>query len=87
LAQDHLAYQVLADTYKEAQRYGVVKDTDSDEVVAGMIYVSWRLGVGAAGTKSAPGGAGAYAWRYHGFGDNGANYFNTGRYAVTMLSL
>jgi hypothetical protein len=50
-----------------------------------MIYVAWNLGVGQAGSVVNANGTGAYAWRYFGIG-NGSNSYNTGRYAITVLS-
>jgi hypothetical protein len=76
IAQDHLAYQYLADTYLACKKSGAIKETDTDEVIAGIIYVGWNLGA-----------TGATAWRYHAIGDNGAQAYNTGRYAVSVLSL
>lgn len=75
VAQDHLAYQYISDLYLIAKKSGAIKETDTDDVVAGMIYVTWKLGNGAAN------------WRYHGVGDAGAQAYNTGRYAVSVLSL
>ena len=50
-----------------------------------MIYVGWALGVGTPPTVGSANGTGAYAWRYSGVG-NGAEYYNSGRYAITVLS-
>jgi hypothetical protein len=74
IAQDHLNYQIIYDSYTELSRNGAITATDSAEVVAGMIYVGIMLGTD-----------GAYAWRYTNVGQ-GARYYNGGRYAVTVLS-
>ena len=85
VAQDHLAYQILVDLYISASLINAIKPDDAPDVVAGMIYVAWTLGVGTPATSSAPSGNGAWAWRYHNVGSNGTNSFNSGRYAVTTL--
>lgn len=72
-SQEHLAYQVLLDTYTSLISNSGIVLTDTADVVAGMIYVGWILGT-----------ADAYAWRYSGLGD-GTNAFNSGRYAITVL--
>jgi len=72
-SQEHLAYQLILDIYTGLiANYGIVS-TDTADIVAGMIYVGWTLGV-----------ADAYSWRYSALGD-GINSFNSGRYAVTVL--
>jgi hypothetical protein len=80
-AQEHLAYQLLLDLYVNLLSIDAVVEQDSADVVAGMIYVAWELGVG---NNVPPTGAGAYAWRYYNIG-SGDNYFNSGRYAITVL--
>lgn len=84
-AQEHLAYQVVYDLYNALVANGSIQAADSDDVVAGMIYVGWTLGAGVSPTYTNASGTGAYAWRYFGIGD-GANAYNSGRYAVTFLS-
>jgi hypothetical protein len=74
VSQEHLAYQVVYDLYNALVANGSIQDADTDDVVAGMIYVGWTLGA-----------VGAYSWRYQGIG-NGANSYNSGRYAITILS-
>jgi hypothetical protein len=83
-AQDHLSYQKLVDTYLALLQNGAIVETDSSEVVAGMIYVGWTLGAGIPGGNDG-GGTGAWAWRYFNRGQ-GTNSFNSGRYSVTILS-
>lgn len=84
-SQDHLAYQIVYDLYNALTANGSIQDTDADDVVAGMIYVGWTLGAGAQPTIGSISGTGAYAWRYSGIG-KGANSYNSGRYAITILS-
>ena len=84
-AQDHLAYQVIYDLYTALLRNTGIVATDTDDVVAGMIYVGWNLGAGTAPTSSNLSGTGAYAWRYFGIGD-GTPPYNSGRYSITVLS-
>jgi len=74
IAQDHLNYQIIYDTYTELTRNGAIQTTDSAEVVAGMIYVGITLGT-----------SGAHTWRYNNVGQ-GATSYNSGRYAITVLS-
>lgn len=85
IAQDYLAYQRLVDLYLAASKNKTILDTDTSDIVAGMMYVCWTLGVGQASNSALPQGTGAYAWRYHNIG-NGANSYNSGRYAITVLS-
>lgn len=84
-AQELLAYQMLLDLYNSCIRLNVIQGNDSSEVVAGMLYVAWVLGVGSVPTSGNPTGTGAYAWRYFNVG-SGAAYYNAGRYAVVVLS-
>lgn len=84
-SQEHLAYQRLVDVYVTGKNIGLILDTDSIDVVAGMMYVGWTLGVGTAPTAGNVTGTGAWAWRYFNVG-NGVNSFNSGRYAITVLS-
>jgi hypothetical protein len=84
-AQDSLSYYRLSDLYNRSIKLGIIKTNDSADVVAGMLYVAWELGVGTATTTSEPYGTGAYAWRYFNVG-NGASYYNAGRYAVSVLT-
>ena len=83
VAQEHLAYQHIVDLYQTGLGATVIKETDTYDVVAGMIYVCWSLGIGSLPTQLTPGGTGAWGWRYFNVGD-GANSFNSGRYAVTL---
>lgn len=84
-SQEHLAYQRLVDIYVTGKNIGLIADSDSIDVVAGMMYVGWTLGVGTTPTVSNVTGTGAWAWRYFNVG-NGVNSFNSGRYAITVLS-
>lgn len=72
--QEHLAYQYLNDLYEALSKTNAITPDDTADTVAGMIYVGWALGVD-----------GAYTWRYNGIGE-GANSYNSGRYAITVLS-
>ena len=85
VAQDHLAFQYIYDLYNQLTQINAITPTDSADIIAGMIYVAWNLGVGQAGSVVNANGTGAYAWRYFGIG-NGSNSYNTGRYAITVLS-
>lgn len=84
-AQEHLAYQVVYDLYNALTANNSIQDIDADDVVAGMIYVGWTLGAGTQPTINNNTGTGAYAWRYSGFNE-AANAYNSGRYAITILS-
>jgi hypothetical protein len=84
-AQEHLAYWHLYNLYLELKKINAIQDTDANDIVAGMLYVAWELGVGTAPTSTHRLGTGAYAWRYSGIGE-GANAYNSGRYAITILS-
>ena len=84
VAQEHLAYQIISDLYRALTQNGGIVDTDSAEIIAGMIAVAWGLGAGTPGSGTT-GGSGAWAWRYGGQG-NGINLFNGGRYSVAVLS-
>jgi len=83
--QDALAYQILHDTYYALYQSNAITDSDPTDVIAGMMYVAWVLGVGSTPTNATPNGTGAWAWRFHNMG-NAANYYNLGRYTVTVLS-
>jgi hypothetical protein len=85
VSQEHLAYQIVYDMYNSLVANNSIQESDTDDVVAGMLYVGWTLGAGAQPTSSTPSGIGAYAWRYSGIG-NGTNSYNSGRYAITFLS-
>jgi hypothetical protein len=85
VAQEHLAYQYFVDLYTDCTANGVILDTDPLDIVAGLIYVAWALGPGAAATASNSNGTGAWAWRYNNIGA-GANSYNSGRYAIKVLS-
>lgn len=84
-AQEQLANQRLLDLYNSCIRINTIQGNDSNEVVAGMLYVAWVLGAGSAPSATNPAGTGAYAWRYFNVG-SGAAYYNAGRYAVVVLS-
>ena len=84
-SQEHLAYQVILDTYIDLLTINAIQATDTADIIAGMIYVGWTLGVGIRPSAEHITGTGAYAWRYSGIG-NGSNAFNSGRYAITILS-
>lgn len=84
-AQELLAYQRVFDLYNESVRINAIQGTDTADVVAGMIFVAWTLGVGVPASSTYPQGTGAYAWRYSNVG-TAASYYNAGRYAVLVLS-
>jgi hypothetical protein len=84
-AQEHLAYELIYDLFIDSIKIGVIKITDTAEVVAGMLYVCWELGVGTPPDATDASGTGAYAWRYSNLG-TAARYYNSGRYAVNILS-
>jgi hypothetical protein len=73
-AQDQLEYQIISNTYTSLLKNTAITAADTAEVVAGMIYVGLELGTDAA-----------HDWRYQGTG-TGANAYNSGRYAVTVLT-
>ncbi len=83
-SQDHLAYQFIYDIYRGLSDINAILSTDSIDIIAGMIYVGWDLGIGTMPSQGNPLGTGAYAWRYSGIG-NGVSPFNSGRYTVLML--
>ena len=85
VAQEHLAYQYIVDLYTASTNVDSIQDTDLAQTAAGMIYVAWTLGVGGGPTPSNSNGTGAWAWRYNNVG-SGTNTFNSGRYAVAVLS-
>jgi len=85
VAQEHLAYQRIVDIYLTSVQIGAIVGDDSADVIAGMIYVGWTLGVGSKPTVDNDKGTGAWAWRYNNVG-SGAEAFNSGRYAITVLS-
>lgn len=84
-AQEHLAYRAVYDLYNALVANESIQVDDTNDVVAGMIYVGWTLGTGSKPTITQISGTGAYAWRYSGVG-NGTNSYNSGRYAITILS-
>lgn len=84
-AQEYLAYQRLVDLYFASVNLGVIKESDTAETIAGMIYVAWKMGVGSKPSANNATGTGAYAWRYFNVG-NGVDPFNSGRYAISVLS-
>ena len=83
--QEHLAYQLLIDYFKELLQVSAIALTDSVDVIAGMMYVAWTLGAGQQPTGRYPYGTGAYAWRYSNQG-LGAASFNGGSYAIQVLA-
>ncbi len=85
VAQEHLADQIIYDLCNDLQANQSIVSTDSADIVAGMIYVGWTLGVGKQPSYGLAYGTGAYAWRYHNVGQ-GADSFNSGRYSITVLS-
>jgi hypothetical protein len=84
ILQDHLCYQRLNDLHNQLLNIGAITTSDSADIVGGMVYVAWTLGVGTTATNNKPAGTGAYAWRYFNQG-TGINSFNSGRYAVLSL--
>lgn len=84
-AQEHLAYEILYDFYVNSIKIGVIKITDTPEIVSGVLYVCWEIGVGSPPDAQNNSGTGAYAWRYSNLG-NVARFYNSGRYAATVLS-
>jgi hypothetical protein len=84
-AQEHLAYRQIADLYTECMNIGVIQSGDSIDSIAGLIYVAWTLGTGTGPTIANPNGTGAWAWRYNNIGA-GINSYNSGRYAIVVLS-
>lgn len=85
VAQEHLAYKQIVDLYTGCTNIGVIQATDSVDSIAGLLCVAWTLGVGAGPTIANPNGTGAWAWRYNNIGA-GANSYNSGRYAIVILS-
>lgn len=84
VSQEHLAYQYLIDLHTDLLKIDAILETDPPDVVAGMVYVAWQLGVGSGPNNANPQGTGAYAWRYYNVG-SGADYYNSGRYAIVVL--
>lgn len=85
VAQEHLAYQHIVDLYLSCIEIGTISEDDPIDVKAGMIYVAWTVGVGAVPSTTYPSGSGTWAWRYFNVGE-ASNSFNSGRYAITVLS-
>jgi hypothetical protein len=85
VAQEHLAYQYFVDLYSTCIDASVILADDPVDVTAGMIYVAWTLGVGDGPMANTPNGTGAWAWRYNNIG-LGTNSYNSGRYAIKVLS-
>lgn len=83
--QDQIAFQITFDFYNALVLNNAITATDTPEIIAGMIAVAWELGAGAEPSYGNPTGTGAYAWRYHDVG-SGADAYNNGRYAITVLS-
>jgi hypothetical protein len=84
-SQEHLAYQRLYDLYQDMTKNQAITDADTNDIVAGMLYVGWALGAGNTPTADNRMGTGAWAWRNFAVG-NAANQYNSGRYAVAVLS-
>jgi hypothetical protein len=84
-AQDHLAYQLLFDINVALSQNGALKDSDTADIIAGMMYVAWQLGTGNQPGYQYPSGSGAWAWRYHAIG-NATNAYVSGRYSMVILS-
>jgi len=84
-SQEHLAYQLIFDNYTNLKKINAILPDDDAATVAGMIYVAWVLGVGTPPTYVNTAGTGAYAWRFGNVGV-GAEPFNAGQYAITILS-
>ena len=85
VAQEHLAYQRLVDIYINSINTGTILSSDNSDIVAGMIYVGWTLSVGNGPSPTNINGTGSWAWRFNNIG-SGSNSFNSGRYAITVLS-
>jgi len=85
ISQEQLADQIIHDLYNNLLAVDAILLEDTADIVAGMIYVGWILGPGTKPKYTLSNGSGAYAWRYYNVG-NGAQAFNSGRYAVTILS-
>ena len=86
-SQEHLAFQMLYDLYTALIQNGGITNTDTADIIAGMLYVAWTVGAGNTPTSNNANGTGAYAWRYYsiGSGEN-ASRFNSGRQVITILS-
>jgi len=74
-AQDHLSYQIIYDLYSELTKNDGILTTDANDVVAGMLSVAWILGAESALT-----------WRQSGTGTGAIQAYNSGRYAIAVLS-
>jgi hypothetical protein len=86
-AQEHLAYQLMSDLYTGCYRIGAILDSDTPDIVAGMIAVAWFTGVGTGPTVGSANGSGSYSWRFSNIGAPPIpNIYNAGRYAVQVLS-
>jgi hypothetical protein len=85
ISQDHLMYQIIYDLYNSLLQNTAIQTTDTADIIAGMIYVAVNLGAGNGASISDPAGTGAYTWRFSGIG-LGTNPYNSGRYAITVLS-
>lgn len=86
-SQEHLAFQILYDLYTSLLQNGGIVDTDTADVVAGMLYAAWEIGAGTTPTSNNVNGSGAVAWRYYSVGTGEvASKYNSGRYAITILS-
>lgn len=85
--QDRLAFNYMSDNYTAMVASGAIQPTDDLPTVAGMLSVAHLVGPGALPTGQNPQGTGAYQWRNFGTGGQPVNnYFNSGRYAISVLS-
>ncbi len=78
--QEDAVYKLLESNYKTMLNTGAIDSEDANETVAGMLSVSYGLGV-----------ENALEWKEKGTGPSvngktGEEYFNMGRYAVNALS-
>ena len=88
-AQEHLAFQHISTLYENLLKINAIQESDSVDIIGGMISVAWLLGAGSAISNDAPTGMGAFQWRYSGLELNlgsGVVAFNKGRYAVKVLA-
>jgi hypothetical protein len=87
VAQEHLAYQLLFDLYTACYRNGTIVDSDTPDVVAGIVAVAWFIGAGTGPVFGNTQGTGAYAWRYYNVdGSVASSFYNAGRYSALVLS-
>ena len=86
LSQEQLAAQIIYDLYNDLLKNGGIVDTDTADVIAGMLYVAWTSGAGLTPDTINPIGTGAYAWRFSGADTDNYSKYNSGRYTVLYLS-